>query len=454
MKVRRSLIAAAMLSTLISGANAQKTDLTNLYQKAVENDLLVSQVALQKEISDTLIDVQSAGLLPQINAYFAVQALKDSRDVQPTYGGTGSASEAGVTLSQALYNPTVKIGVNIAEQNNRSAEILLTKAEEALVLRTANAYFNVLRAKDLIEAESANIKAIEEYLAQTELRLRLGVASDLDYQEAKAQYDNAKARRIRADALLESRLDVLKTLTNESFTGVEPLDKNLFYPEVPTSLSGQSWEKAAQRSNRDIQLASTAIETAHLQVKRAKAGHLPTVSLVAGVQKTIHMDAEANLSTGGSADVDVDSNLTSADIAVSANVPLYSGGRTTSLVKAATLELDIAHQVLEETHRNVDEQTAFAERNTKTALESLSAYEQSLKSAESALIAVQKGYEAGTRTMSEVLTATGHVYLAQVQVANARYDFIEQALTLKFIAGELSEKDITAINASLKKQNI
>ncbi|WP_159064941.1 TolC family outer membrane protein [Thaumasiovibrio subtropicus] len=453
MKLTKNLIASAILGCFSVQLQANVIDLESLYQKAVENDVLVSTVALRTKTADHAVDVQRANLLPQINAYFAVQGLKDSRELEATFGGTGSAVELGANLTQSLYNPAVKVGVNIAEQNAKSAALLLDKARDALILRTTRAYFNVLRADELIHAEEANIQALEAFLAQTQLRLKLGVASEVDYQEAKAQHDNAIARRIRAQAMRDKHLDALTTLTNQTFTGVEPLDTERFSASLPSSPSYSSWLEHAMTNSIDIQLSLSGIDTAKLQLTRAKSGHLPTVSLIAGVQQGLHGKVKANLPQGGTTEVALNEHLTSADVTVAANMPLYHGGRTTALVEIAKTELDIAYQVQEETRRQVSEQIKNSERGARTAKESLQAYGQSLNSSQAALLAVQKGYEVGARTMTEVLTATGHVYTAQTQVAHARYDFIEQALLLKFVAGELSEDDITNINAGLQSTN-
>ncbi|GAA4893729.1 TolC family outer membrane protein [Ferrimonas pelagia] len=433
---------------LLPQGHAERTDLANLYELARLNDTLLSQVSIQRDIRHEAIHTARANLLPQINTYFALQALKDHRDVHSTYGGSGTAAEVGIRANQLLYSPAVRLGVKVAQQEALGSQLLFDKAEQALVLRTSQAYFNVLRSEARLAAAQAIQQAIEEQRTQTKRRIKLGMSSELDLHEATAQLDMANATIIHLKSFLQQRFDALRTLTGQTFTQVEPLNTHRFSPEIPRP-NQVDWLTSAGLNNFDIQLANLAVSTAQLELKRARAGHLPTLALSAGVQQSLHADLDANLADASTTPVELDDRLTSADLAVSLDLPLYAGGRTSSLVKIARQGVELAQVVQDDTRRNVEEQVRFAEQQVSASLHALLAYEQSQRSAEAALVATEKGYEVGSRTMSELLLATGNVYSAQTEAANARFDFIEQALTLKFLAGDLTPNDITVLNAGL-----
>ncbi|WP_295893806.1 TolC family outer membrane protein [uncultured Vibrio sp.] len=437
-----------MALTLSTPAIAQVTDLEGLYSLAQKNDPLLSQAKLQAEMAGDAVSATSASLLPQINSYFGYQYLNDNRGVEANYGGDGQAVVVGAQLSQMLYSPAVKLAVEVANQDATIADLLVDKASDALVLRTATAYFNVLRAREMVGVANANLETIGEFRDQTATRVRLGLTADLDLQEAQARYDRAAANIINAEALLSQRLDALTTLTGETFSDVDPLDVNRFSPAIPTPSYGRSWHEMAMANNYDLRLTTFSIDKARTQVRQAKAGHKPSVIFSAGVNQELLMDVFSLNSNPGGDGFKMD-NLTEVEVGVTAHLPLYSGGRTSAMVRIAQSGLETAQSVNDQTARSITELVNTTERFSVASLKSLKAHEQSLVSAKSALIAVEKGYEVGSRTMAEVLAANTAVFAAENAVNNARFDFIERTLTLKFIAGELSGDDISALNAGL-----
>ncbi|WP_087026143.1 TolC family outer membrane protein [Thaumasiovibrio subtropicus] len=444
---RLTVVAGLIASTFSTVVYAETTDLENLYQLALQNDPLLSQAKVGASMAEEAVNVTRASLLPQLNSYFAYQYLQDHRGVEAGFGGTGNAVALGVKGSQLLYSPAVKLAVDIANQDVTHADLLIEKASDALVLRSAKAYFDVLRASETVKVAEANLAAIDEFRVQTETRVRLGMTAALDLQEAQARFDLASAGIINAKALLAQRLDALTTLTGQTFTNVEPLDISRFSPALPSPIYGDTWQHAALNNNHDLRMTAQAIEKARLQIKQASAGRMPSVVFTAGINQELLMDIK-NIGGNSALGAKLD-NLTEVEVGVAAQLPLYSGGRTTALVRLAQHGLEMTQLVNDQSMRQVAEQVNTTERFVEASLLSLKAHEQSLASSEAALTAVEKGYEVGARTMAEVLAATGLVYAAQNNVNNARFDFIERALTLKFLAGELSDNDITALNAGL-----
>ncbi|WP_394209006.1 TolC family outer membrane protein [Enterovibrio calviensis] len=447
-KLFTSLIVGALASGTVY---AESVDLKQLHQFALSHDPLLSQINAQANIANQSVDLASANLLPQLHAYFNAAHLHDHRGVDATIGGSGNSVGIGAKLTQAIYTPAAKLGVEIAKQGASNAALLVDKAESSLVLRTSMAYFNVLRANDALAVAEAGLDTIEEVNKQTSMRVELGLASELDHWEAQAKYDMAKANIIQTRAVYENSLDSLYLLTGKQFTGVYPIDTALFSPQQPADNNLQQWQQKAQQNNHDLRLATQSIDIAKQQIDLAQSGHKPTVVLFGGVNQELLMDI-TRLGGNKLEDGKLD-NLTEVEVGISANLPIYTGGRTSSQVDIAKEGLVLAQSVQEQTYRSVTEQVNQAERFATASLHSLYAHQQSLSSSKAALNAIEKGYDVGTRTMTEVLDANTRYYQSQNQVNQAKYNFIINSLMLKFVAGDLAVDDINGLNASLKRES-
>ena len=442
-----TLLVGAILSCGANASQSNSTDLQNLYDLALKNDSLLNIAMLTEEQSNYAVEAQKGQLLPQINAYFNAIAFLDSDQVDSQFGGNGTMSEGGLNLRQAIYTPAVRAGVAIADKNSESASLLVTKAHEALIYRTTNAYFEVLRAKSLLDNAKANEEALIENLEITQRRSQAGISSEIDLLQAQARRDQSEVAVIKAKTAYQLSLDALQTLTGHEFESVQPLKTAEFTPNLPVSETGISWLDAAMMNNRDIQLAGIAIEKSKLEVNRAKAGHKPQLSLIGRINQRLHGDLKVNPSGAG---IPADETLTSAEVMLTMDIPLYTGSSLSAFVDIANTELDIAYQVQEESHRQTYQNVRYAIRHAEATKMQIDAFEKTVVSQGKALESVQRGCELGARNMSEVLDATRDYYLSESQLNNAYFSFIETALLIKFLAGEIGESDITALNASIK----
>ncbi|OCH77179.1 hypothetical protein A6E14_08140 [Vibrio genomosp. F10] len=448
-----SLIAAGSFSTHAASNHStdtiiSTTDLENLYNLAIQNDPLLRTAELTQQKSSFAIDGAKGQLLPQINAYFNLSAFVDSDSVESTYGGNGAIGNVGITLSQSIYTPAVQAGISIAGKDNESAELLVTKAHEALIYRTTKSYFDVLRNQALLDTAKANEEALAQYLSITQHRNKAGISSEIDLLQAQARKDQSEVAVLEAEVQYQLALDSLQTLSGQEFQAVQPLKTDSYTAHFPNSASGMSWLDASMSNNRDIQLAGVAVERTKIELSRAKAGHKPTISLQARLNQRFLGDIEST-ATGNS--IDNNESLTSGDLALVMNVPIYSGSSLTAFVDIANSDVDIAYQILEQSRRETHQNIRFALRLVESSIKKVDAFQRNVNSQEKALISVQKGYELGARNMSEVLDSTRDYYLSESQLYNAYFTYIESALLVKFIAGEISDQDIRSLNASIKK---
>ncbi|PMH37539.1 hypothetical protein BCU68_07955 [Vibrio sp. 10N.286.49.B3] len=430
-----------------SAAAGSTTDLENLYNLALQNDSLLRTAELTQDKSNFAIDGAKGRLLPQINAYFNLSAFADSESVEATHGGNGTIGNVGVSLSQSIYTPAVKAGVAIADSNSESADLLVNKAREALIYRTTKAYFDVLRTKSLLETSEANAKSLTEYLDITKHRNNAGTSSEIDLLQAQARKDQSEVAVLEAGVQHQLALDALQTLSGQEFTAVQPLKIDSYTPHFPDSETGLTWLETSMMNNRDIQLAGVTVERTKLELQRAKDGHKPQVSLHAKLNQRFLGDIE----TSAGEAIPNDETLTSFDLALVMNVPIYTGSTLTAMVDIANTDVDIAYQIEEESRRQTYQNVRYALRMVESSIKKIDAFQKTVTSQQKALASVQRGYELGARNMSEVLDATRDYYLSESELSNAYFAFIEGALLVKFLAGEISDQDIRSLNASIKK---
>ena len=109
--------------------------------------------------------------------------------------------------------------MTLKESNSQvaQAEATYAAAEQNLIFRVSQAYFNVLAAQDNLEAQQASLQAIAHQLDQADKRYDVGLIAITDVQEAKAARDTASAAVIAAKRTLATSEDQLQEITGEKY---------------------------------------------------------------------------------------------------------------------------------------------------------------------------------------------------------------------------------------------
>ena len=303
----------------------------------------------------------------------------------------------------------------------------------------AIAYFDVLLAEVNIELAEAQKAAVSEQLAQAKRNFEVGVATITDTNEAQARYDTIVAQEILARNNLDNKRTALRTIIGRMPGELKKLGP-AFEPELPNPNVLDTWLGRALADNVNVRVAGYNVDVATLEIERARAGHLPTVDLVAG----------AGFTWGsGSLASDFNYNQRNAQLGVVLNVPIYQGGFVDSRVREATAQLESARQSLEVARRNAisNAQVGFTGVNSSAA--NVVALKQALRSAETALASNKLGQEVGVRTNLDVLNVTQDVFQRRRDLAQAYFDYLIAVLRLKAASGVLSELDLEDINRRL-----
>ncbi|MGO4997996.1 outer membrane channel protein TolC [Oceanisphaera sp. W20_SRM_FM3] len=430
-----------LLSTLILlcvTGPTQAEDLLDIYQQATLNDPQVRQAKAVRDSAFEKINESRAPLLPQVNLGADANYVKNSAISDVSTVG------ASLNLGQALYRKSAWANLDITEKQATRAEVVYKQVQQNLILRATQAYFSVLSAEDTLSFVQANKEAVARQLEQTKLQFEVGLSAMTDVYEAQAQFDQARAEEISAENAVNNAKEILRELTNMGYANLDKLNTELFSPQQSV-INADAWLEIALEKNLLLHEQRIAKDIANEQISFAQAGHAPTLDLNAGVgsQYNDYADSSVGAQSG---------NNNQAVVGLSFNLPIYSGGATTSQVKQAQFDYVAASEELERSFRAVKSQVYSSFNDVSSSASSVSALEQSVLSSQSALDATEAGYEVGTRTVVDVLNAISLLYDAKQNLAAARYNYVLKQLQLKQAAGSLTEQDLVELNNGLMKK--
>ena len=425
----------ALALITLAAASSQAVDLKSVFEQAVAND-----PQLAAELAGARADGQSQALagvrvLPTV-VIFAEQGTT-TNEIGSNETDTDK-TVYGIKVTQPLVAPSAWYEYGAAMAASDSAGIELIKAEQSLVVRVSEAYFNVLRANAGLASAKANESAVKRQLEQTQQRFKVGLIAITDVHEAQAIYDNATVDLITAETKLDIAYESLAVLTGERYDRINPLKESI--PLLgPVPRDRNHWEQKALSQNLDVIIARNDEVSAQRNHKSKVAAYLPTINLVAS-QTTIDED------DGSAAAAEVSSSYVGLEMSMA----LYAGGSQWAGHKQAYYQRQAAEKGLEAAQRNASLSVRSLFRTLEADVARIKARKQAMKSATSAMEATQTGYEVGTRNIVEVLQAQQAVFATQQNYAFSRYDYVIDMLKFRQAVGELSMGDIAEVNGWLQ----
>lgn len=458
LKLLPLLIASALAS------QARAADLWTITRDALENNAeLASSRSFYQSVEEAR-DVQRGDLLPQINGTASVghnrtysssevdeAALggSDGGDIGSSGGGAGgfgaaadnyNATSVGIEATQALFDATNWYELQRAEEEIDQQALTLNSDRQQLLYSVAEAYFEILRARDILAARVAQEKAIGRQLEQAREQFDVGLIAITDVYAAQASFDIARAQRIAAESDLQISFEALERLTGKRYESIDGLADELPI-ESPQPSSRDAWVSLAMENNPVLLAASEGIDIADIAVDIAQSGHLPT------------LDVYARYSYANT-DIDyVRGHDSGSEIGLMANIPIFSGGSTSAQVAQNTYLLESAQYDFEAQRRLTTQQVRSLFTQVSNDVQTVEAQSQAIVSSRSALEATRSGYEVGTRNIVDVLEAEQSLYDALADYAEARYDYVIDLLALRREAGILDTGSIQAINEWLQNED-
>lgn len=384
-----------------------------------------------------------AALLPQLS--LSANTFSNDQNISGnTFAALGQAGDISfnshgysLDLVQPLFRASAWLQYRQVDSIINQAEAELLAARQDLALRVSERYFDILAARDNLEFARAEARALQRQLEQAEKRLEVGLGDITDVQEARAGHDRATAAVIAAENALGDRQEELREITGEYVQNFAKLDTGLPLLK-PTPEDIDSWTATALAENLEIIAAEQALETARREIGIQRSEHLPTLDLVArsGYDKT-----------GGRFG---NTQINNDAIGLELNVPLFKGGLVTSQTRAAQNRYDASVERLHRARRESQSRTRQAYSGVLSGISQVRAFEQAVVSSQTALEATTAGFEVGSRTAVDVVTAERALSDARRNLAQARYEYLVNSLRLKQAAGILADQDLALINRWLQ----
>ncbi|MBP3983258.1 TolC family outer membrane protein [Pseudoxanthomonas helianthi] len=420
---------------------AQATDLLQTYEMARAGD---PQLAAAE--SDRLAQkegaVQARGaLLPQLNGSASLNRDHSSRPGSLT--GDDRGRSYGVTLSQSVFDWANYTSLRGQKALSHAADYDLEAANDDLIVRTSNAYFDVLVARENLAAAEANETALKKQFDFAQARLDAGLAPITDLHEARAGYDSARASTILARNAQDDAYRALAEITGQPITELKALPDD-FRPQLPAEASSEQWVNTALDKNPTLKSLQYQVQSAEAGVSTARAGHYPSLDLSGRYNNSTGWDSVHGPGTPGTS-VDTEGRT----IGLTLTVPIFSGGITQSRVREAIARRDSAQDGYEQTKRALVRSTSNAYQALVAGVSEVEARRLALVSAKSAYDASQVGLEVGTRTVLDVLNNQRTLFAAQLDYATAKYNFLRSRLGLEQAAGTLDIDDVQEVNRML-----
>ncbi len=442
MKKLSTLLSLLLLSGFLP---AYALDLVQTYELGLQNDPQLQVMRAERDSVRESRPQALAQLRPTLSvsgdANRAYSKVKPSTSgmAYTTYSTGKSISDKTVfslNLNQPLYRKDYWIQLQQSDNQIAQAEANYETERQSLIMRIAQAYFDVLSAQDTLGFSHAEKKAILRQLEQAQQQFDVGLIAITSVHEAQAAYDKARADEIQAENELDDAWEALHEIIGDSEKRLARLTADLpLSRPVPDSID--QWSEIALQQNPKLVALRSATAVARQNIELQRAGHYPTLAIVGS--HTISRSSAARAS---------DSDTSS--IGLQLNVPLYLGGGTTSRTRQARFDFEKAQQNLDRERRAVKRQVRDAYRGVVSSISRVEALKATTISAKSALEATEAGQEVGTRTMVDVLTEQRNLYRARRDYSFVRYDYILNGLRLKQAAGSLSRADLENITPWLE----
>jgi len=430
---------AIALALMAVAQQAQAQSLVELYESARAFDASYQSARLQYDANLARAEQAKAGILP--TAGLAAGASRTGfENTNPVVDRSFSTQNATLTATQPLYRPqnwaTYEQGARQVDQ----AKAQLEAAEQDLIVRTSQAYFDVLAAQDTLAFVQAQKAAVAEQLASAKRNFEVGTSTITDTREAQARYDLVIAQEIAA----ENDLRVKKIALDQLVGKTESQPKGLLAPVnlppvVPADVN--TWVQQSETVHPSIRLAQSGLDIAELEVKKAEAGHKPTLDATASYNVTRN--------PSGTTQTALSTRTNTSTVGLLLNVPLFAGFATQNRVKETLALKDKARSDLDGARRTVAQSTRTAYFGVLSGQGQVKALEAAELSSQSALDANKLGYQVGVRINIDVLNAQSQLFQTKRDLAQARYNVLIGGLRLRQANGTLTPEDLLLINSLL-----
>jgi len=441
-KLSQLAFGAALLGLSLA-ANAM--DLLQAYEMAQENDAILMSARAAAAAERERLPQARAQMLPSISASLA-QSHNQLRSVTPNFLGVEKATDTdypssnrSLSLRQPLYRPQLMAQLRQARAQVADAEAVLGQEEQNLAVRVSSAYFEAMLAQDQLTLIKAQQTAYRGQLAAAARLFEAGSGTRTDIDDAQSRLDMNLSQEIEARQNVTYTVQQLQTLVNAPIDKLATLDVVALKLQDPEPNSLADWISRAEQASPQLVSLRARVEVARQDIQKAKAGHWPTLDAVAQ-----YSDSESESVTN------LSSRYINRTLGLQLNIPLYSGGYVNSLQRQTQASLERAEQTLEAARRDLGLRVFKEFRGVTENIPKIRALEQALRSADQLVLSSTRSFQAGSRTVIDILNAEQQRVVVQRDLAQARYMYLLSRIRLLSLVGGIAQSDMMAVNQVLK----
>jgi outer membrane protein len=448
------------------GANfGPNMDLMRLYQEAAFNDPVLNSARFNYAANKEIYWQGLSTLLPQVSANPAA-----TRFFQHGEGNSRIFDQRSytVSLTQPVFNAAALEVFKQGDLVTKVADLQFLQAQQDLVIRVSQAYFDVLTAQDNVELFQNKKALIKQQLQAAQSKFEVGSATIVDANDAQARFDLANAQETAAQAELIVRRGVLEQIVGHPVPPLRPLAKDAkiegvvadprakvkdakgipiaesVNPKLPPGQELGDWIKQAEAANYGVLASQLNVDIAQSSYRGSLAANYPTVNFVGTTGFNAANGSPTNFNPSTT------QNIFNNTIALQMSLPIFSGGFNNSVIRQRAALVDKAKSDYDNLRRTAAQATRQAFTGFYGGLATVRAFEAAEKSSASALASSQLGFDVGTLINLDVLIALDALFTTRATLYKARYDTILNALRLKAQAAALTDQDLLAVNALLK----
>lgn len=438
----RSLLLAV---TLALGSTASAMDLLDTLHLAEQKDPRFAAIRAARGAADITPDIARAALLPQVVASLELSRNELQQDPirlgnnLPAIGGDSAYDSTtwGIRVTQPLFDWAAFHQFEAAKSQRSRDQARADEQGQNLTLKISEAYFNVLRAEAALDLARSREATLGKKLEEAQAKLAEGVIPQLDVLEGEAQRDTAFSQRLQAEDVLNNAREVLGAAIGQPVGSLAPLRDNIVV-SPPTPNNPAAWGKLAREHNPGLQASRQDLVASEAGRTALRTGYLPQVNLFA---------AHSDSTVSGSDSLSTSLNSGEKDVVgVEARWELFAGGRTAATLKQAELQNEVLRQNLQSAEQILENQARAQFNTVRTDAARMQANRRNVTSAEQAFRAIEAGYQAGTHSITDLMTAETRLHTARHDLSNVRYDYIVDSLRLHAAAGMLDERAMVRYN--------
>jgi outer membrane protein len=437
-------LSIAVFTSFFAFAPAHGADLLAVYRDAQSADAVYASARAAYEANKEALPQGRAGLLPSVSLSANTQINDRDLTFRGAAAGLGvsqryNTNNLTVVGTQPLFNYQSWITYQRAKDQVSQAEAQFLQTAQDLIVRVAQAYFDVLLSEYNVTLAGAQKAAIGEQLAQAKRNFEVGTATITDANDAQARYDLTVSQEIAAQNDLEVKKQALQQITAKPAPELAKVKPEFpLAPPAPNSMD--QWVEQAMNSSLQVKAAQATLDIATKNVAYSRAGHLPTLNAIAS-----YSDAASGAGVQGGPGYDSSTTFLGLQLAV----PIFQGGLIDSQVRQAAANVEKARQDLENAKRTAAFNTKQSFLGVTSGMAQAKALQAALVSTQSSLDSSKLGQEVGVRTQVDVLNSQQQLISARRDYAQTLYNYVMSALRLKAAAGTLTEEDLAYVNTGL-----